>query len=442
MDSGRIRQGRTRNSSARPRLLLVSEYLPLSRKQVVGSYQRMDLFVHAIRQLADLDMLFLTPPRLELSGAEFRSLEERLRNRWGASVEVTLVPRWQDPHARPRPRSWPRKAHCLSVGAVSYLPEEISFQTSGPSQVEALRARLRLRPDAVFAHTLGAMAPLRLAGAPLPPVLFDINDVEYRKLERELELGGGIDLPRRATAMVLRRAVHGAVRLARQTYVCSDEDRALLRNRVPGSQVVTIPNAVDVPDPIPLPSEPRLVFLGTYWYEPNIEAARFMIDEVLPRVRRVIPGTRVEIAGSSPTRIPGLPTARDGLEVTGFVDDLAEFYARARVVCCPIQRGAGTRIKIIEAAAYGRPIVATPFGAAGLELEDGRDLLLREDADSFAEACIQLLQDEALSRELGANAHATAARLYDRRLVIERIRREMLDSLAWHPGPWEATVHA
>src|SRR4030095_7177078 len=98
--------------------------------------------------------------------------------------------------------------------------------------------------------------------------------------------------------------------------------------------------------------------------------------------------------------------------------------------CCPIRTGGGTRIKVIEAAAYGKPIVSTHVGAEGLEFEDGREILLRDEPQAFADACIELFRDGSLSSSLGQTARAKAIKLYDRQHVIQLIQQELFGS------PW------
>jgi glycosyltransferase involved in cell wall biosynthesis len=106
---------------------------------------------------------------------------------------------------------------------------------------------------------------------------------------------------------------------------------------------------------------------------------------------------------------------------TDFVDDLNTLYGKTQIVCCPIRTGGGTRIKIIEAASYGKPVVSTRVGAEGLEFEDGTEILLRDEPHQFA--------DEALRSRIGQAARAKATKLYDRRNVIGLIQREIFGSL-------------
>jgi glycosyltransferase involved in cell wall biosynthesis len=232
-----------------------------------------------------------------------------------------------------------------------------------------------------------------------------------------------------------------AIRLASLTFVCSDLDRDYLRTwwRRPG--VVTVPNAVPAVELQKVAAEPTVLFLGAFNYKPNAEAARFLLKEIWPRIHREMPGARLIIAGKYPENIQGPHERIPGVEFTGFVTDLRGLYARSRVVCAPILSGAGTRIKIIEAAMYGKPTVATRIGAEGLEFRNGHELLLRDDARSFANACVELLANDSLCERLSLAAHEAAVRHYSRSKIEALIRTHIMaaqgERLAPFPGPFD-----
>jgi glycosyltransferase involved in cell wall biosynthesis len=111
------------------------------------------------------------------------------------------------------------------------------------------------------------------------------------------------------------------------------------------------------------------------------------------------------------------------------VEDLSALYRRTRVVCCPIRVAGGTRLKILEAAAYGKPIVSTTVGAEGIEFRDGQEIFLRDEPASFAAACAKLMADTSLGEQMGAAARRVVGRLYERDVVIEQIRKTVADRL-------------
>jgi glycosyltransferase involved in cell wall biosynthesis len=296
-------------------------------------------------------------------------------------------------------------------------------------QVEAFETCLERKPDAVFAHRLAAMCPPLLTREVLPPIFFDLDDIEHIALVR------GIDRRwrRRAKLWSYLRAPalwwgeRRAMQLAHRTFVCSELDRDYLTNRWRVPRVAVVPNAVSIAQPLPLTAEPTLLFLGSYRYRPNVQAAEFLIEQIWPRVHRVRPDARLIIAGACPERIRKSDSHLPGIEFTGFVDDIEDLYRRSRVVCCPILAGGGTRIKIIEAAAHGKAIVATRVAAEGLDMRDGVELLLRDDAQSFAEACLRLLDDSALCERLACVIYATAVQRYERAKTIRLIQSYLVD---------------
>jgi len=170
------------------------------------------------------------------------------------------------------------------------------------------------------------------------------------------------------------------------------------------------------------------MFIGSHWYKPNGDGAERLLTRIWPLVRARVPGAQLIIAGKSPESIPSYSNPPAGVEFTGFLPDLDALYARSRVVVCPITMGGGTRVKLVEAGGYGKPIVSTRIGAEGLDLEDGVDVLLRDDDRSFADACIRLLSDDTLCARLGAAARAKAVAQYDAAKVERRIANILLST--------------
>ena len=186
--------------------------------------------------------------------------------------------------------------------------------------------------------------------------------------------------------------------------------------------IVKIPNAVKIPETQPITTEQTLLFLGSYGYKANIDAAEFLIRKIWPLVRRTIPKATLIIAGQFPDRIPCYRAGIQGIKFTGFVKELDDLYGQSRVVCAPILAGGGTRVKIIEAAAYGKPVVSTHIGAEGIEMQDEVEFFLRDDPTSFAEACTRLLNDHILCKQMGGTARNTAIKKYNQINIKQRIQ--------------------
>jgi glycosyltransferase involved in cell wall biosynthesis len=221
--------------------------------------------------------------------------------------------------------------------------------------------------------------------------------------------------------------------------LASHDDARRVGNRL-GVPTAVVPNAVDLPvedrrRPRKPSSRRRLLLVGNLTYEPNVEAAQLLVREVLPRVRRLVSDAlAVEIVGRHE---PGGPiaalAAERGVKLRGYVDDLAAVYARADVAVIPLTRGAGTRIKLLEAFAAGVPVVTTPAGAAGLDLRDGTHLLLAGDADGLAVAVARLLAHGRLARDLARNGRALVEQRYESEVVGAQLRA-LMQTLDDPPG--------
>ena len=141
-----------------------------------------------------------------------------------------------------------------------------------------------------------------------------------------------------------------------------------------------------------------------------------------------MPEARLMVAGIFSESVEFFKGSFPGVEFVGFVQDLEGLYRRSRVVCAPILSGSGTRVKILEAASYGKPVVATQLGAEGLGLRDGSDILLRDDPAEFAAGCLKLLREEELCHQLGAALRGSVMQRFSRAKVIESIQKEIMDS--------------
>lgn len=138
-----------------------------------------------------------------------------------------------------------------------------------------------------------------------------------------------------------------------------------------------------------------------------------------------MPKAKLLIAGAHPDKIRGYQAPPLGVKFTGFVENLDELYQQTRVVCCPILSGSGTRVKLIEAAAYRKPIVSTRIGAEGLDFVDGEAIFLRDNVQTFADACIKLLQNDQMCQRISNNAYAVASKRYNKTQILQQIQHHL-----------------
>jgi glycosyltransferase involved in cell wall biosynthesis len=404
------------------KILLISKYLPDDPRKVHGTFKRLGTFIEAIREIAKLDALFFVPPDYDRSKSRINKLQKKLSGLWKTDIDLSLCPM-----AEFEDSSEFKKWLSFAKGMYSFFNQKGRIEFSGEEQVRAVDKLLDKKHDAVFAHRISAMCPLLLTKKPLPPIFFDLDDLEHVVVgryikQRQTFKSNFLHL----TLHALEGGEYNAIKLADRTAVCSKLDEDYLNNefRLPG--VVTIPNSVDIPKLEPITPHRTLMFLGSD-YKPNLEAAEYLVNNIWPLVINELPSAKLIVAGTPPDKLKIDARGTPNLEVPGFVDGLDNLYRGVRATAVPILVAGGTRFKIIEAAAYGKPTVATAIGAEGIELEDGSEILIRDLPGEFAQACVKLLTDTELCTSIGLRARDKVAKLYDRKNVILTIRSHFED---------------
>lgn len=161
------------------------------------------------------------------------------------------------------------------------------------------------------------------------------------------------------------------------------------------------------------PEGDTLIFSGALSFNFNHDAMVYFLSEVWPLIRQQRPNVTLRITGKTDTATQANLPPHPGVIFTGYVDDIRPVIARSMVSIAPLLQGGGTRLKILEAMALGVPVVATSKGAEGLAAEPGRDVLIADTPQSFAQAVLRLLQDAALRDTIRQNARNMVANRYD-----------------------------
>ncbi len=407
------------------RILFISSYFPDDiRTKAHGVYKRMGMFIEAIKEIASLDMLFYTRQDTHYSPIQTSETERSLSEHWKTDIRLSL-----SPMAEYRNRTKSEKLTSFGKGIFSIFNQHGYYELSGAEQVRALEECLDRRPDAIFAHRLPSMCPLLLTRKPLPPIFFDFDDIEHIVQLRHIK-----QLKRLRSKLLyllipaLRSGEMDAVRLATETYVCSEKDRAYLENKFNQSRVITVPNTVSIPALQPPANEKTLLFIGSY-YTANLHAIDFLVKKIWPYVHREVPDAKLIIAGIPADKLDIDVSGAPDIEITGFVDDLDGLYGRSRIITTPIFVGGGTRIKIIEAAAYGKPVVSSTIGMEGIDLSPGTEILIHDNPKEFAEECVKLLRDPELCKEIGSAARSKARLLYDSNSVLKLVRDRIMHNM-------------
>ncbi|HJV34181.1 glycosyltransferase family 4 protein [Geomonas sp.] len=258
------------------------------------------------------------------------------------------------------------------------------------------------------------------------PLVLDAHDVISKPAARAVRQSSG---PGRLLAwlkyLLVRAMERSIVRRFDAVLTLSDFDRDFLLNMEPGLPVSTvpIPAGLDITER-QYPARPNtLLFLASYKYRRvNVDAALYFYHEVFPRVRAALPQARFIAAGyGPPEELTSLAERDHAVEVPGFVDDLDRCCKEAAVFVAPILTGGGIIVKILDALAAGTPVVTTSYGNEGINAQPGRDLLVADDPQAFAEAVLRLLTDPSFARTLADNGRRFVREQYGLESVVERI---------------------
>jgi glycosyltransferase involved in cell wall biosynthesis len=196
----------------------------------------------------------------------------------------------------------------------------------------------------------------------------------------------------------------------------SEEDAATARRIAPAARVEVYPNSLPWIETPNLNELPRIVFSGNFEYHPNIDAVRFLLCEIWPTLRRSHPELRLRLVGRGDRFVrhllPPGGVEETGIETTGPIPDAWGEIAAARIVIAPLRAGSGTRIKILEAWAAARCVVATPLAAEGLRAENGTNIALAATATKFIDELIRLLADSVARERMATHGRCTFEHFY------------------------------
>lgn len=244
------------------------------------------------------------------------------------------------------------------------------------------------------------------------------HDVSFVSLARSRALlsGAAAKLANLYDWMRLLRYEINAVENAELVVVMSEHDKSELGKFAAPHSIHAIPNGVDCNQFSPKTGHripDSILFVGFFRHEPNVQAVDYFCRDVLPLIRKDRPDVILHIVGASPpVKIQHLAN-EPGIEVLGKVDDISAYYRKCAVFVAPILKGSGTRLKILEAMASGSPVVSTTIGAEGLDVQDGKHLLIGDTPEALADAVKALLSNQELSESIAAQARELVVARYD-----------------------------
>lgn len=396
-----------------------------------GIFQRLSLFLDALdAEFSEIQVLAFAPRGDDMDGLAERHRVQYQRGRQ-ARVSVTAVAR------TPNPSDWSFWSR-YGAGALSVDAQESFRMLDRPDVAATVKSHVE-GAALVFAHRLPVFTPLLrawpgLAGAGraadaasagLPPVVFDMDDVEHQSLARTLwhSPAWPSERLRLLHLPALMRRERLALRASACSFTCSEADAASLRRLSGGARVEAIPNSVHGPaERLPVQGGRQVVgFIGSFVHPPNRDAALWLMREIWPRLHARRPGAQLVIAGAGARDALGGDAPAAGVTVLDFVERIEDFYGRIDVMLAPLRFGAGTRVKIVESAAYGVPVVSTRLGAEGLSFAPDHAIALADAADGLVDRTLALLDDPRAREAQAVAAREHFQRHYERASIVARL---------------------
>lgn len=261
------------------------------------------------------------------------------------------------------------------------------------------------------------MTPIRAALGD-KPIVFDTVDLQFLREGRRARLEGGAEAKR---AEALKTLELDLARQADTVLVVSPFEQRLLESELPATKVRLVSNIHQaVGNRRGFRGRRGIFFLGGFEHPPNLDAAEWLVEEIVPLIRREMPDLQVHVVGSNPTaKVRAL--ASDSVTIAGWVQDLAPYLDGCRLSIAPLRYGAGVKGKVNLSLAHGVPCVATSVAAEGMGLVSGRDVLIADSAADFAAAVVRLHRSPWLWRRLSRNG----VRNIDRRFSPDVARKAL-----------------
>lgn len=258
-----------------------------------------------------------------------------------------------------------------------------------------------------------------------PARVLDEHNIEYELLRRSFQMEraplrkmyNGVEFAKfwRQEQTIWRR-FHGCI-------LHSERERAIVGLRAPSMPTTVVPSGISLerfkPVPTAAPDTASLVFTGTMTYRPNIDAVKYFVRQILPRILAERPEVVFTVVGAEPppevARLAG-----PNVVLTGRVADIRPYLKRAAVVVVPVRIGSGTRMKVVEALALGKPMVSTTLGAEGHLARPGEHYLVGDTPQAFADQVVRLLADPGFGSALGQRGRQLVEQKYSWPILLAR----------------------
>ncbi len=254
---------------------------------------------------------------------------------------------------------------------------------------------------------------------PQAKVIYHTVDLHFLRMSREAELQS--DNAKLKTAEKFKKHELALIKAVDITTVVSNVELEILFDFLPKEKIRLLPYSRHVEGTNTTFAERRnIIFIGGYQHPPNVDSVLYFINEIMPVLRKKLPGVHFYVAGSNPTaEIKAL--ACEDIIVTGFVEDLTSLLDKMRISVAPLRYGAGIKGKIGTAITVGLPVVATSLASEGMQLTDGKNILIIDGTEAFANAVVKIYQDETQWNRISQNGLAFSEKAWGAETAWENL---------------------
>ena len=261
------------------------------------------------------------------------------------------------------------------------------------------------------------------------PKTLDYMDVLSKGMERRIEKSSRLLRPFvKLEAYRLKKYEHFIFSAFNNKTIISEQDQNLIIH-AQNQEIKIVRNGVDLTFFKPRDSLKKfdLVFTGNMSYPPNVDGVTYLVEKILPLVWKQNPNITLAIAGATPsTRVQRL--AQKNVTVTGWVDDIRDYYASSKIFIAPMQIGTGLQNKLLEAMAMNIPCITSPLANNALKATHEDNILIANTVKDYTKSIFSLLENNSFSEKIANNGHNFVKNNYDWKSTTNQLEKLFLKS--------------
>lgn len=305
-------------------------------------------------------------------------------------------------------------------------PYTVNWNYSTDMQNTISKVIKEFKPALIHYDTIGLAEYFQHNKKSIPQVLNHHNVESYMMLRRaKKERNFFRKLYFYQEARKIERYEKTVCKLFQLNLVVSHEEQSILKETVPEARIDIVPNGVDTSYFVPhdeVSDDETLIFAGSMNWYPNKDAMLFFADEIWPLLKKRRPTIKMIVVGQSPPRkLLKLSKKDPHFVVTGYVDDVRSYFNKASIYVCPIRDGGGTRLKILDALASGKPIIATSIAVEGINVTPAENIVTADTPEEFVKETLHLIDTPGRRKQLSTKGRYLAETLYDWSIIGNRL---------------------